>query len=110
MKAFLFIIVCAFVFTQCTAQVKDSSKMQKKPIEQVLNENRDTLMAIPDVQGFFQGETENGNECIVIMIDSLTAENKGKFPDSLGGYPVKVEVSGKIKPLNQDSKKPSPQK
>lgn len=74
--------------------------MQRKPIEQVLSSNQEMLLAITGVQGFYQGETEEGDECIVIMVDSLTEQNKTVFPDSLGGYPVKVEVTGEIKPLN----------
>ncbi len=75
--------------------------MQRKPIDQVLKNNQEMLLAIPGVQGFYQGELDNGNECIVIMVDSLTEENKQAFPDSLEGYPVKVEETGRIKPLDQ---------
>ena len=109
MKTILFFLIITFIFAQCNAQVKDSSNMQKKPIEQVLKENSAMLLSIPGVQGFYQGELENGNDCIVIMVDSLTEENKVKFPDSLDGYTVKVEETGKIKPLEQEKKKPSPQ-
>jgi hypothetical protein len=104
MKTILILLVTAFIFTQCTAQEKDSSNMQKKPIEQVLKNNREMLLAVPGVQGFYQGELENGSACIVIMVDSITEANKGKFPDSLEGYPVKVEEGGRIKPLYREKK------
>ena len=73
--------------------------MQKKPIEQVIKDNKEMLLAIPGVQGYYQGQLEDGSDCIVIMIDSLTEKNKGKLPDSLDGYPVKTEEGGRIKPL-----------
>ena len=73
--------------------------MQRKPIEDVLKSNQERLLAIPGVQGFYQGELENGDECIVIMVDTLNEDNRNAFPDSLDGYPVKVEETGKIQPL-----------
>ncbi len=79
--------------------------MQRKPIEQVLKSNQEMLLAIPGVQGFYQGEQDNGDECIIIMVDSLKEENKTAFPDSLDGYPVRVEETGQIKPLDKAKKK-----
>ncbi len=79
--------------------------MEYKPIDQVLKQNQEMLLAIPGVQGFYQGELDNGKECIVIMVDSLNEDNKNAFPDTLEGYPVKVEETGKIKPLDQEKKK-----
>jgi hypothetical protein len=102
MKVFLFLIVSLFIFSQCNAQVKDSSTMHKKSITEVLKENQDSLLAIPGVQGFYQGELENAEQCIVIMVDSLSERNKNRFPKSLDGYPVKVEVTGRIEPLNKN--------
>ena len=103
MRVILFLFA-ALVFTQCNGQVKDTSKMQNKSIEQVMKNSREMLLAIPGVQGYYQGELENGNACIVIMVDSITEENKDKFPDSLGGYPVQVEEGGRIEPLYREKK------
>lgn len=82
--------------------------MQKKPIEQVLKDNQEMLLAIPGVQGFYQGKSEKGEDRIVIMVDSLSNKNRDKFPDSLEGYPVIVEETGKIVPLNQKDRSSSP--
>lgn len=108
MKTVLFIILTAFIFLQCSAQVKDTSKMQKKPIEQVIKESKGILLAIPGVQGYYQGQMEDGSDCIVVMVDSLTKENKKEIPDSLEGYPVKIEEGGRIKPLYKNDNKSSP--
>lgn len=108
MKVFLFSIVFLLIFAQCNAQVKDTSNMNRRPITEVLKENQDSLLAIPGVQGFYQGELENGHQCIVIMLDSLTEANKKAIPDSLEGYPVKIEVTGKIKPLEKNKKQQLP--
>ncbi len=104
MKTILLLLL-SFIFIQCNAQEKDSTKMQRKSIEQVLKSNQEMLLAIPGVQGFYQGELDNGDECIVIMVDSLNEENKYAFPDSLESYPVRVEETGQIKPLDKDNKK-----
>ena len=103
MKTILLLLL-SFVFIQCNAQVKDSTNMQRKPIDQVLKSNQEMLLAIPGVQGYYQGEFDNGDDCIVIMVDSLKDVNIEKFPDSLEGYPVRVEETGKIEPLGGDQK------
>lgn len=108
MKAILFFILTAFVSMQCSAQVKDNTKMQKKPIEKVIKENKGKLLAIPGVQGFYQGQMEDGSDCIVIMVDSLTKENEKVIPDSLDGYPVRTEEGGQIKPLYKKGSGSSP--
>ena len=110
MKAILFLIAVTVLLNNCDAQIKDSSKMQKKPIEQVLKDNQEMLLAIPGVQGFYQSKLENGEDYIVIMVDSLTEKNKDKFPKTLDGFNVTLEEVGQIKPLNQEEKKPSPEK
>lgn len=108
MRTIFFLIIPYIFFTQCNAQVKDTSNMNRRPITEVLKENQDSLLAIPGVQGFYQGELENGHQCIVIMLDSLTEANKKAIPDSLEGYPVKIEVTGKIKPLEKNKKQQLP--
>jgi hypothetical protein len=80
--------------------------MDIKSMDQVFKDKQDFLLSIPGVQGFYQGATEKGEDLIVVMVDKLTAENKKLIPDSLEGYPVRIEEVGKIKPL--DKKKTSP--
>ena len=82
--------------------------MQKKPIEQVIKENKGKLLGIPGVQGYYQGQLDDGSDCIVIMVDSLTMENKKEIPDSLEGYPVKIEEGGRIKPLYKNDNRSLP--
>ena len=102
---FLLLIISIFL-TQCNNQVKN--EMQKKPIEQVLKDNQDMLLSVNGVQGFYQGLSEEGNDIIVVMVDTLTKVIREKIPDSLDGYPVLLEETGEIKPLNNDEEKLSP--
>jgi hypothetical protein len=110
MKKFLLLIFISFAITNCDAQVKDSSDMKRKPIDKVFKENQEKLLAIPGVQGYYQSLLEDGNDCIVIMIDKLTDENRSKLPDSLEGYPVVIEAGGEIKPLPKQKGKSIPEK
>jgi hypothetical protein len=100
MKPFLFfLLIILSSLIQCNSQQNDSSGMRKKPIDKVIEERREMLLSIKGVEGFYKSILENGDDCIVIMIDTLTDEINGKLPDSLDGYPVLIEEGGKIKPL-----------
>jgi dihydroxyacetone kinase len=107
MKTILFFLIIIFSFTQCNKQ-EDNGKMQRKPIEQVLKDRQEMLLSIPGAQGFYQSKLESGADCIVIMVDKLTEENKDKCPKSLDGYAVLIEEVGQIKPLDKDGTHPSP--
>ncbi|MFO7447219.1 MAG: hypothetical protein R6W90_12695 [Ignavibacteriaceae bacterium] len=109
MNKLILLILISVAFTNCEAQVKDSSDMKRKPIDQVFKENQEKLLAIPGVQGYYQGLLEDGEDCIVIMIDKLTDEIQSKLPDSLEGYPVVIEAGGEIKPLPKQKGKSIPE-
>lgn len=105
-KLTLFFVFTFLIFTGCKNQIEidqDSSRtsnMQKRTIEQVIKDHTDEIMSIPGVQGFYQGELENGKPCITVMVDKKTEENQKKIPKELEGYPVKIEETGKIHPIN----------
>ena len=85
------------------SQQSDTLNMERKPLSEVFLEYQDSLLSVPGVQGFYQSITENGEDIIVIMIESDTAAVRKSIPDSLEGYPVRLEVTGKIKPLGKNS-------
>jgi hypothetical protein len=64
-------------------------------IEQVFNDNHDTLMAVPGVTGLGIG-SKDGKPAIVVMVKQLTPALRGRLPRSLKGYPIVVEQSGEI--------------
>lgn len=101
MRIFFILFIASFSLTCCEAQVRDSSNMQRKSIEQVLEDNRDPLLSTPGVQGFYQGQLESGEDCIVIMVLNVTPEIKSKFGDTLEGYPIVLEEGGEIRPLDR---------
>jgi hypothetical protein len=102
MRKFLLIIFLVIPFIQSCSQDRNEKSMQKKSIEVIFKEYQEEWLAIPGVQGFYQGESENGDEIIVIMVDKITDEIRKTLPDSVEGYPVIIEEVGVIKPLDPD--------
>ena len=96
----LFVIVIALALTYCSDELqKEENSMNKKSIEEVMNSHSDEIMAMKGVAGIYIGQLENGKPCIVVMIIRKSEELNKKIPKTLEGYPVKIEVSGEIKPM-----------
>jgi hypothetical protein len=64
-------------------------------VEEVLEKHQDRLMSIPGVEGVGIGGDEGAPE-IVIMVARGGAEMRRKLPARIGGYPVRVDVTGEI--------------
>ena len=69
------------------------SAVASKPIEQVLDDHADSLLALPGVVGTAIGRCGD-TLCIRVFIRDSTDATRRAIPDSLGGHPVRVEVSG----------------
>ncbi len=50
-----------------------------------------SLFAIPGVQSVREGRDEDGNPCIVVLVDKVTAEMKKRIPSRLQNVPVVIE-------------------
>lgn len=74
--------------------------MAAATIDEVLKQNADRLMSIPGVVGAAVGEC-GGKPCIRILVDRKTAELMQKIPSVLEGYPVVVEETGPIGPMDR---------
>lgn len=72
------------------------TSVTQKPIEQVLQEHTDRLLAVPGVVGTAQGECD-GEPCIKVFVVDKTAELSGLIPSSLEGYQVDAQVTGEIR-------------
>ena len=71
----------------------------QRSIETVFNENVSKWMAVEGVVGAYQGE-ENGKACIKIMVIKKTKQLRSVLPKEVEGYPVLIEETGVIRPLN----------
>jgi len=72
-----------------------SRETPPKSIKAVLEKHTDTWMKIPGVVGTGIGEL-NERPCISIYVDKKSDELTSKFPPSVDGHPVNVEVIGEI--------------
>ncbi|MFN2378832.1 MAG: hypothetical protein ABR519_01315 [Bacteroidales bacterium] len=64
-------------------------------IEEVLKKQTGSLMTIPGVTGTGQG-LYHGNPCIKVFVAKLNAELKKQIPDTIEGYPVIIEETGRF--------------
>ena len=72
-------------------------EVSSKTIEQVLASHNDSLMALPGVVGTAIGLCD-GAACIRVFVSDSSAARARRIPDTLDGFPVRVEVSGPFRP------------
>ena len=70
-----------------------------RPIENVLRDHTAELMAIPGVVGVYQAALDDGTPCIKVMVVKKTRALAARIPNELEGYPVRIDVTGVIRPL-----------
>jgi len=74
--------------------------MSKRDINAVLRDHDKDLMAIPGVVGVYVGVLKDGKTpCLKVMAARKTPGLVRQVPKSLEGYPVVVEETGIIRPL-----------
>ena len=72
----------------------------EKPIEQVLREHTDNLMALPGVVGTAQGLCDD-KPCIRVFVVESTETLLRQIPEEIEGYTVDVQETGEFKALDQ---------
>lgn len=73
--------------------------MTKSTIEQVKEKHESRLMRTKGVVGVGIGGSTGGEPTLIVYVERKIPETTKKIPDRLGGFPVRVEVVGNIKPL-----------
>ncbi len=92
--ALIFVAVCQPAMAQTTSPKRD--------INAVLAGHDKELLALPDVIGVYIGTLEdNRTPCLKVMLLRENRATARKIPRSIESYPVRVEVSGKIRPMSQ---------
>jgi hypothetical protein len=71
-----------------------------RPIEDVLRDHSAELMAIEGVVGIYQTVLDDGKPCLKVMVVKNTKALAAKIPKRLEGYPVEIDETGVIKPLD----------
>lgn len=74
----------------------NSTQMPTRSIEDVLATHTDSLMAIRGVEGVGQGKCDD-EPCIRVFVSERTPDVKAEVPDTIEGYVVDVEVTGRFR-------------
>jgi hypothetical protein len=86
---------------------EEESAMASKSIQEVLAAHTDSLMALPGVVGTAIGRCDTVL-CIRVFLRDSSAVTQRAIPDSLEGYPVKVEVTGAFQTRPGNGAPPAP--
>jgi hypothetical protein len=79
-----------------------TSPSPKRDINAVLAAHDKELIALPGVVGAYIGTLEdNRTLCIKVMLARRDPEVERKIPHAIEGHPVRIEVSGVVRPLRQ---------
>ncbi|MHB8079490.1 MAG: hypothetical protein ACYDIE_09560 [Candidatus Krumholzibacteriia bacterium] len=76
------------------------TKVAQRSLTEVLAAHTPRLMALPGVVGTYEGALEGGTPCITIMVSAMTPALRDSLPKTLEGWPVRIEVTGVIRPLD----------
>jgi len=86
----------------CRAATTTGDVEMKRDINTVMESHAAELMAIHGVTGVAIGELEDKTPCVLVLVledsDAITAS----IPKILEGHPVRILVSGEIKPMDGD--------
>jgi hypothetical protein len=69
-------------------------------IDDIIRKHETSLLDLQGVTAIAQTEI-NGKEHILVMLEESLPEIEASIPSTLGGYPVAIEVSGKIRALSK---------
>jgi len=65
-------------------------------IQQVKEQHTAELMALPGVVSVGLGKNRSGEPAIIVGVEADSVENISAVPKKLDGYPVEVQVMGKL--------------
>jgi hypothetical protein len=92
------VILLGVLLVSCEEGEEEGTPLvPQRPIEEVLQENADRLMAIDGVQGVGIAAC-NGRPCIRVFVIEKTPAVTARIPSRLDGYEVDVEETGEFRP------------
>jgi hypothetical protein len=93
-------IACSTTIQGQVKQTGQQESMTGKDINVVLKDHDRELLAIPGVVGVYVGLLpDDKTPCLKVMVVEETEDLKRRIPKSIEGYPVLIEESGVIRPL-----------
>jgi hypothetical protein len=85
-----------FLITACSS-TSERTTVPVRAIERVLEEHNDSLTTRPGVVGTAIGLCD-GAPCIRVFFADSASAREAAIPARLEGYPVRVEVTGPVRP------------
>jgi hypothetical protein len=96
-------VLCTAALLFCSCFPDNHGKLNREAaipdIQTALKQYSDSLMAIPGVVGVWEGRTASDKTCIRVAVDKKTADLAKKIPTVLQGFPVEIEETGPIRPM-----------
>jgi hypothetical protein len=94
--------------THCTGRTahEEETSVAPKSIDEVLAMHTDSLMSLPGVVGTAIGLCD-GVACIRVLVSDSSAASRRTIPNRLDGFPVRVDMAGRLRPLETPSRTPS---
>ena len=99
-KVGVLLSICVLFLVGNLAIAQNDSPVPRRDINAVLAAHDKALLAIPGVVGVYVGMLDNGATCLKVMLAEQNREAERKIPPVIEGYPVVIEVTGEIRPLN----------
>ena len=72
----------------------------RRPIEKVLADHDQEILAIPGVTMIYVGADREGKPCIKVGVVTATPEVEERIPKELEGWTVEVEETGEVEPMH----------
>jgi hypothetical protein len=101
------LVALAIALTNCGPKIlpqEQETAMAETTIKEVLKRNTDWLMSIPGVVGTAIGEC-GGKPCIMVLVVKKTPELTKQIPSELQGFPIVIEETGVIRPLEKRARR-----
>lgn len=73
---------------------------ERRPIDEVLRDHDQEILAIPGVSMIYVGVDSEGEPCLKVGVVQATPEVEERIPKTLEGWPVLVEETGEVRPMN----------
>lgn len=94
-------IACSATVWSQANQTGQHESMTRRDINAVLKDHDKDLLTIPGVVGVFVGLLpDDKTPCLKVMVVKETEDIRKRIPSFIEGYPVLIEESGVIRPLN----------
>lgn len=92
-------LLMVLALAACGPQQREET-VDRPDIMSVVDAHAPRLIAIEGVAAIAVGALDSGEPCVRIYVVELTDSLRAQLPQTLEGWPVDVEESGEIRPLD----------